>query len=153
MSGIILPAFVPRHHHVEPRPAQAQDANAPLHFRNVACDTLVLTPGAPASHIRRDFLIWPKVGRHHVVYSYFADTACNKPLYTYNLSSRVTSGGPVAGVAGAVITDVDFDRVLVTAESPEGVSLVSKCGTGAWEVGVQNDVTETGCLLIKPKAS
>jgi hypothetical protein len=132
--------------------AQADDS-APLHFRSASCDTLVIAPNTPPSHIRRDFLIYPKLGRHNVVYSYFADAKCKKPLMTFNLSGRVTSGEALANIPGAIKTDVYFDRVLVTPESPQGVALVEKCGKGGWEVGVQQDVTETGCLLIYPKAS
>jgi hypothetical protein len=132
--------------------AQADDS-APLHFRTASCDTLVIAPNTPPSHIRRDFLIYPKVGRHNVVYSYFADDKCSKPLMTFNLSGRVTNGEPVANIPGANKANVYFDRVLVTPESPAGVALVKSCGKGRWEVGVQKDVTKTGCLLIYPKAT
>jgi hypothetical protein len=134
-------------------PMAYADDSAPLHFRTASCDTLVIAPNTPPSHIRRDFLIYPKLGRHNVVYSYFADDKCNKPLMTFNLSGRVTNGDAVASIPGANKANVYFDRVLVTAESPEGVALVKACGKGRWEVGVQKDVTKTGCLLIKPKAS
>ena len=134
-------------------PAAHAANSAPLHFRTASCDTLVIAPNTPPSHIRRDFLIYPKEGRHNVVYSYFADAKCNKPLMTFNMSGRVTSGEAIANIPGAIKTDVFFDRVLVTPESPQGVALVEKCGKGGWEVGVQQDVTETGCLLIQPKAS
>jgi Adenomatosis polyposis coli down-regulated 1 len=131
--------------------AQADDS-APLHFRSATCETLALIPGEPLSHVIRDFLIYPKLGRHNVVYHYFDDAECKKPLMTFNADGRVKSGDAVANIPGATKTDVYFDRVLVTAESPKGVSQVEKCGKGNWEVGVQQDVTETGCLLIYPKA-
>ena len=45
-----------------------------------------------------------------------------------------------------------FDRILLTVEASALLPRVAGCGAGSWEVGVQQDVTERGCLGWRPRA-
>jgi hypothetical protein len=74
-------------------------------------------------------------------------------LFTIVIKGSVELGKPVANTEGVVEVKVGFDRVFFTLDSPRGAAATRACADGKFEVGVQRDVTEAGCLFRKPKAS
>ncbi len=88
-----------------------------------------------------------------IQYRFFADDKCTLGLFSLVIKGPVEIGKPVVNVEGAVDVKVGFERVLFTLDSPRGAAAAKGCGDGAFEVGVQRDVTESGCLFIKPKAA
>lgn len=114
------------------------------------CSRLVSGPGDDARFMRRRYLFTETA--YSVRYTYFADEGCVRPLFTAHLSGRYALGETPAATPTARAADVYLDRVLLTVEAPELLPRVEGCGSRPWEVGVQQDVTEKGCLGFKPKA-
>jgi hypothetical protein len=124
-------------------PALTQWSSAP-------CTSLALGPGKEISHIRRIYLLR---GETHITrYHFFTDAKCIRPFFSFHLSGRALLGREVSRLVDTREAEVYFDRVLFTADAPEAIALASQCADGKFEVGVQRDVTETGCLFLKPKA-
>jgi Adenomatosis polyposis coli down-regulated 1 len=136
----------------------AQEAKLPFTEQDLVgewdsgvCATYVRGPDSTETFIRRQYLFTAK--QYNVRYSFFADRECNRATVTAHVSGRYTLGARVATAPAAREVDVFFDRVLMTVDSPEALPRMEKCGTRVCEVGVQQDVTENGCLNFKPKAA
>jgi hypothetical protein len=133
------------------RPGAALAQPAPSEWSSAPCSTVALGPGNNLSNIQRTFYL---AGKNNTIqYRFFADDKCTQGLFSIVFKGPVEIGKPVAGVEGAVEVKVGFDRVLFTLDSPRGASAAKGCGDGAFEVGVQRDVTDGGCLFVKPKAA
>lgn len=153
---VLISALALAFAHAQPQPSNkpvksTKAAVEPLHYRSVSCDVTALGPGPEISNFIRDYLVYPD--RHSTRYSFFADPDCRSPLFTFQLSGRSVDRGPSAVVSGARSVDAYFDRVLLTVENRAALPLIAGCGRRAWEVGVQQDITKTGCLFLKPRAS
>jgi hypothetical protein len=62
--------------------------------------------------------------------------------------------GRPSTVASVLPKYASFDSLrMKTLDSPRGAPATRACADGKFEVGVQRDVTDAGCLFIKPKAS
>jgi hypothetical protein len=120
-------------------------------WSSAPCSSVALGPSQNVSHIQRSFLLAGK--ENTIQYKFFGDDKCVASLFTIVIKGSVELGKPVANVEGAVEVKVGFDRVFFTLDSPRGAPATRACSDGKFEVGVQRDVTEAGCLFIKPKAS
>lgn len=147
---ICLLAGMPTMHAFGAMAAVPATAPAPAHYRSPGCDNVALGPDDRLVAIQRDYLVWP--GKHSTRYTFFADDRCRIGLFTFQLEGRSRTRG-TASVPGAVAVDVHFDRVLLTVHAYEALPQVAACGSKRWQVGVQQDVTRTGCLFIKPRRS
>jgi hypothetical protein len=124
---------------------------APSEWSSAPCSTVALGPGSNLSNIQRTFNLAGK--SNTIQYRFFADDKCTLGLFTFVLKGGIDIGKPVADVEGAVEVNVALERVLFTLDSPRGGPAAKGCGDGQFELGVQRDVTESGCLFIKPKAT
>jgi hypothetical protein len=120
-------------------------------WSSAPCSSVALGPSQNVSHIQRIFLLAGK--ENTIQYKFFGDDKCVASLFTIVIKGSVELGKPIASVEGAVEVKVGFDRVFFTLDSPRGAPATRACADGKIEVGVQRDVTEAGCLFIKPKAS
>jgi hypothetical protein len=120
-------------------------------WSSAPCSSVALGPSQNVSHVQRIFLLAGK--ENTIQYKFFGDDKCVASLFTIVIKGSVELGKPVANVEGAVEVKVGFDRVFFTLDSPRGAPATRACADGKFEVGVQRDVTEAGCLFIKPKAS
>jgi hypothetical protein len=120
-------------------------------WSSAPCSSVALGPSQNVSHIQRIFLLAGK--ENTIQYKFFGDDKCVASLFTIVIKGSVELGKPVANTDGAVEVKVGFDRVFFTLDSPRGAPATRACADGKFEVGVQRDVTEAGCLFIKPKAS
>jgi hypothetical protein len=125
--------------------------SAPSEWSSAPCSTVALGPGANLSNIQRTFFLAGK--SNTIQYRFFADDKCTMGLFSIVLKGAIELGKPVTGVDGAVEVKVDLDRVLFTLDSVRASAIAKGCGDGQFEVGVQKDVTASGCLFMKPKAS
>jgi hypothetical protein len=124
---------------------------APSEWSSAPCSTVALGPGTNLSNIQRTFNLAGK--SNTIQYRFFADDKCTLGLFTFVLKGGIEIGKPVPDVEGAGEVIVGLERVLFTLDSPRGGPAAKGCGDGQFEVGVQRDVTESGCLFIKPKAT
>ena len=124
---------------------------APSEWSSAPCSTVALGPGTNLSNVQRTFFLAGK--SNTIQYRFFADDKCTMGLFSIVFKGGVEIGKPVVGVEDAVEVKVGFDRVLFTLDSPRGGPAARGCGDGQFEVGVQRDVTESGCLFVKPKAA
>lgn len=115
------------------------------------CARYVRGPGPEASFIRRHYLFTERA--FSARYTFFADEQCKRALGVFHLSGPYKLGKVVPTAPTARDVDVTFARILLTVEAPEFLPRVQMCGNRPWEVGVQQDVTETGCIAFKPKAT
>jgi hypothetical protein len=129
--------------------AHAQDTGV-SEWSSAPCSSLALGPGPDLSHLQRIYLLGGTV--FTVQYKYFADNACQLPLYSMVFKGRADAGAPVPAVADAYQVKVALERVLFTLDSPRGAAGAKACADGAFEVGVQRDVSAFACLHIAPKA-
>ena len=79
----------------------------------------------------------------------YGDPDCTYGLFTSAIEGPYTLGG-AATVAGATNGDFGFTTNVWTplVEDLATVFEQSGCGSGVWEVGVGQDVTETGCIDV-----
>jgi hypothetical protein len=136
--------------HAQPTSAKDASPSALTQWSSAPCTSLALGPGKEISHLRRLYLL--RGDTHVTRYHFFIDTKCTLPLFSFHLSGRALLGSKVSSLIDTREVNVYFDRVLFTADAPEAIALASQCADGKFEVGVQRDVTETGCLFLKPKA-
>lgn len=82
-------------------------------------------------------------------YTFFADAACERPLFS-GLWSLTYQAGPVSpSVPTARLVDTQVRSQRLTLLSPEMLPLVQKqCGAEPWVLGVERDVSREGCLGI-----
>jgi hypothetical protein len=128
--------------------AVAQDG--PSEWSSAPCSSLAIGPGDEISHLQRIFLL----GKldYTIQYKYFSDPQCKLPLYSLIFKGTSDTTGVSKTIADTLDVTVNLDRVLFTLDSPRGAKAAVACGDGKFEVGVQRDVTSSGCLHIKPKS-
>jgi hypothetical protein len=130
----------------------ASAQTAPItEWSSAPCSSVVLGPTQNISHIQRVFLLTGK--ENTIQYKFFGDDKCVASLFTIVIKGTVEFGKPIATIDGAMEVKVGFDRVFFTLDSLRGTPATRACADGKFEVGVQRDVTEAGCLFIEPKAS
>lgn len=85
------------------------------------------------------------------VFTAYADPDGKVKLFQYRVGeSPYTLGEDIPAISQAKIGDFTVNSRYMTAFAPDFVKLFtdSKCGSGAWELGVEQDITQTGCAFI-----
>lgn len=113
---------------------------------SVACE---LRPGP--QHLVRDITITET--EWTAIINTFADPACNDPALTLTITGPVIYGEPHPLAEGAVESDFVIETLSVLPQNAFIVDFLNSaeagtCGLETWEVGVEQDVTETGCALL-----
>jgi hypothetical protein len=113
---------------------------------SVACE---LRPGP--QYLKRDFTFQENswVGDITV----YADPACIIPTVTLHIEGPINFGEPVEVAEGAVATDFSGESVSFTPLAEDMVGFLNSaepetCGTEAWELNVEQDISATGCSLF-----
>ncbi len=119
----------------------------PSEWTSAPCSSLALGPTEEISHLQRIYLLGSD--GHTTQYKFFADSQCQKSLYSFVFKGKVEMGAPAAGVADAMQAKVSFERILFTLDSPRGATAASQCADGKFIVGVQRDVSDSNCLFMK----
>jgi hypothetical protein len=134
----------------KPSPPPFMPADLVGEWDSGPCSAFVRAQGVAPAPARRQYLFTSD--RFEVRYTFFADGACTRPLFVVFMEGPYQLGGAVAGNPIARTVDVTFERRLLTIEAPEMLPRVAACGAQPWKVGVQQDISGTGCLAYKPIA-
>lgn len=130
-------------------PAWAADTVS--EWTSAPCSSVALGPGTELSHLRRTFLLGHP--DYTIQYHFYADEQCRLPLYSFVFKGAADTTARSASVPDALEVTVRLARVLFTLDSPRGAPAAQACADGKFEIGVQRDVTASGCLHIAPLAS
>ena len=100
------------------------------------------------NYLTRDFTL--SASSWNLVFTVFGDEGCTYPLFSGEIDGPYTLTGPSTSVSGAVEGEFGFEQVAWTAHDPGIADFLtsSSCGAEAWEVGVAQDVSETGCIGV-----
>lgn len=84
----------------------------------------------------------------------YADPACKTRLFALANQSRRTVGAELPSLPGAFELTIDFEKLFAVAYEPMAALTLamSGCGSGAFTVGEEKDVSATGCLFFQPIA-
>lgn len=83
----------------------------------------------------------------------FGDAACTAPLFATGNASVRTVGASVAA-PGAYELDIAFQKLFVTPLASGAIPILAGAGCGTdLAVGVEKDISATGCLFFKPIAN
>lgn len=100
------------------------------------------------SYLTRDFTLTADTWTLNL--GVFGDAACTYALFTAEISGPYSLGGLSEIVAGATEGDFAFGSIVWTAQD-QGLAdtfTSAGCGAAAWEVGVPQDVSATGCIGV-----
>ena len=106
------------------------------------------------NYVKRNFEITEQ--SWDLVFTAYGDEACSYPLFSGNVGGAFGLERLSITVAGATegTFNLDYNEWTVHAEDMLSVLEQSGCGTEAWEVGVAQDVSTTGCIgVAKPLES
>ncbi|XP_028301547.1 protein APCDD1-like [Gouania willdenowi] len=105
--------------------------------------------------LTRDFTFDPDEHAWEGVYKHYSDPACSQPTFTMKATGQYVQGNPSAKLSGASEFVFKVTQVRVTALDKPTAKLLNitrpgKCGrAGAWEIGVEQDLTPTaGCTVL-----
>jgi hypothetical protein len=86
-----------------------------------------------------------------IAFTQYADAACQRPVLTATLRGTYEPTAASAGVPGATNVTFRFAHKGLTAHDPALVDRLNggACGSRRWALGIENDVTATGCLAIE----
>ncbi|MGL4608165.1 MAG: hypothetical protein ACRCYY_00555 [Trueperaceae bacterium] len=79
-------------------------------------------------------------------YWLFADETCSRPLHSIRYSGNSKLGGIVSSEPTAREGDFTFEAIYLTVLDTSMLGATEGCGSTVWEVGVQQNISETGCL-------
>lgn len=100
------------------------------------------------SYLTRDFTLTADTWTLNL--GLFGDEACSYALFTVEINGPYSLGGLSEIVPGATEGDFAFGSIVWTAQD-QGLADTftgAGCGTNAWEVGVPQDVSATGCIGV-----
>jgi len=90
--------------------------------------------------------------RWQVIFSLYADLECEEPQFSFRREGPFAFGSPSETIEGA--TEIIFVGTKVTATAYDDASsefLTSiECGIEAFELTVEQDVSDTGCFIFLP---
>nr|XP_057911703.1 protein APCDD1-like isoform X2 [Doryrhamphus excisus] len=105
--------------------------------------------------LTREFNFNPDQHSWEGIYRHYSDPVCSQKTFTLRASGHYAQGNPSAKVPGATEFVFKVTEVRVTAEDEPTAKLLNgtktgKCGhAGAWEVGVEQDLSPThGCTVL-----
>lgn len=100
------------------------------------------------NYLTRDFTLTES--SWNLVFTAFGDEACSYPLFSGEIEGPYALTGPSDAIADAVEGEFGLASVTWTALDA-GIAeyfTSAACGSAAWEVGVAQDVSETGCIGV-----
>jgi Adenomatosis polyposis coli down-regulated 1 len=128
--------------------AQAQAATRPIpllagQWLSAGCESQ--STNAERS-IKRSFLFSDWAWQIDV--AIFKGADCTSPLVGIRVEGVYTHTGPSAIIPGASEATFFYTRKSAAALTEAGVALLreSKCGTENWRLGLEQDISSTGCL-------
>ncbi len=85
-----------------------------------------------------------------IVIKTFLDDACKYPLFKVRATGKFVLGGESKIVNGATCADFKNTARYGTAENDAVVEMLNHAAvlSRGWEIGVEQDVSEDGCLLV-----
>jgi hypothetical protein len=103
-------------------------------------------------YVERDFRIRDD-GTWEGTIGFFADEGCETPVSTAVIGGGYEIGAPSSKVYGASEARFDLDVFRFTPRADFFVDFLNTapagtCGTETWQLGVTQDISETGCALI-----
>lgn len=94
--------------------------------------------------------------RWTVLFTASADAAGQQRLFSLRVGpSTYNLGKPVQGMANAVEGDFERGSLHLTAHAGALAAMFnnSGCGQGEWQIGVEREVTATGCAFVASRSS
>lgn len=118
------------------------------HWASATCE-----PGGPMTFLKRDFVLTQSTWQLDL--SVYGDAACTNESFTDQIAGPYTLGNPSSVIPGATEAVFVIKSDVWTAKSAMFATTLTQAGCGAqpWQVGVSQDVTQTGCLGISQKVS
>jgi hypothetical protein len=88
--------------------------------------------------------------RWEIIIKTFLDEKCKYPLFKVRATGKFVLGGESNDVKGATCVDFKNTGRYVTAENKAVVEMLNHAAvlSRGWEIGVEQDVSEDGCLLV-----
>lgn len=131
--------------------AQATTGSQPLRpadvlgsWQSVTCEALPDGRGSN-QYRRREIGFTPE--RWNFFATFFGDASCMVPLFTARIEGPYRLGTLIA--SGATEADLYFQRLRFTALNEQAARVLNDlgCGDGNFQVGVEQDTSETGCVF------
>jgi len=120
-------------------PARLDEAKLAGKFESEGCEN---PPGGSPFHRVYHFT---SDGTWRMVRTIHGEPTCKSPLLTLRLAGNYRLGDDSKVVPGAREAELSFDVLHVTLRNDKAASMLEGCGTGLWEVGLEKDVSGTGC--------
>lgn len=117
-------------------------------WESAECGNFSLGEGLPAVNLRRHY-VWSDTN-FVVRYSFFADTECQRPLYSFVSTGPYELGQARPEFRNTREATIFIESMFFIAQSEEGQKALGTCGEGL-VVGELKDVTETGCAFFPPR--
>ncbi len=119
-------------------------------WASIACEVRPNFDGTPL-YITRDISF--SGGQIDIRFHNFADAACAEPTFSWYFGGTYELLGPSDAAADAVQGNITIDQVGITPDVADLAGFFNSvgnddCGTATWEVGVEQDITATGCSLM-----
>ncbi len=129
----------------EPEPTLEEQLEG--HWVSEGCEPAPQADGSTL-YIGRDFVLG--LGSWAIEGTIYGDDACSYPLLTFDLGGEFEVVGPAVGIEGAHEANFDRSSIALTPHVSNFVDWFNAegCGESAWEIGVQQDVTENGCAFV-----
>lgn len=113
---------------------------------SIACE---LRPGP--QYLTRDFTF--EEDRWFGIFPNYADPVCSEPTLVFKAEGPYALGESLPVAEGAVAGEFVIDTIRLTPQSQAIVDFLNSapdgdCGVDTWEIGVEQDVSETGCTLL-----
>lgn len=117
------------------------------HWMTEGCEAYPNGQGG-TNYLTRDFTLTESTW--DLTFTLFGDEGCTVALFSAKIHGPYTLGALSAKVEGATEGQFAFETNEWTALTADMASAFTGagCGSGAWEVGVTQDVTETGCIGV-----
>jgi len=109
-------------------------------------------PADSPTYLRRDISMNDD-GTIDIRFHQFADSFCEQPTFTFYFGGSYELLGESAVADSAKESIITIDEVRITPDSDGMVGFFNSaeagtCGADAWEMGVEQSVSETGCSVM-----
>ncbi len=104
------------------------------------------------SYAQAQFTYLPS-GQGAFQYSLYGDPSCTSRLAVFLIESDITLGNELPALAkGTWEMNVKYRKLSATPYVEGFVQgfTGARCGTGAWQIGATQDISNTGCFTFKP---
>lgn len=120
------------------------------HWVSTAVETRTGAGGSKL-YLRRDFET--KASTSAARFDFFEDEAGTKPSLTVWLNGPYTLGEAWAAVPGSWAGEFVFSELKITPKNQAMTDLLNgsapgTCGSQPWQLGVEGDASDTGCLTL-----